>query len=321
MIAAIVPAAGRSERMGRPKLLLDIEGRPLIQRVITALRDGGVTRMIVVAPPSSAPEGPQITALAEQAGAEVVVPATRPPEMRDSLELGLERLAQDPPPERVVVTPADSPGITSELVARLLDAAAFRPDRVVIPFCRGRRGHPVVLPWRLAAEIRALPSGAGLNALVARHGHRVFELAVDDSGAVADLDTPEDLDRWLAARPASDRSGAQCRREALDRALCERGTMQVRVRLFAVARERVGRSELELELPAECSVAELRAALRNRLPEMGLIWTGALIAVNEEYAGDDATIAPGSQIAVIPPVSGGEIDNQGALARRQPIPG
>jgi molybdenum cofactor cytidylyltransferase len=321
MIAAIVPAAGRSERMGRPKLLLSIGGEPLIHRVVTALRDGGVMRVIVVAPPTAAPEGAQVAALAEQAGAEVVVPAARPAQMRDSLELGLERLSQNPPPERVMVTPADTPGITHELVARLLDAAASHPGGVVIPCHGGCRGHPIVLPWTVAAEIRELSSGAGLNALVARHGHRVFELAVDDAGAVSDLDTPDDLDRWAAGRHDIDRPGEHFRREALDRAPRGMGTMQVRVRLFAVARERVGRPELELELPAECTVGDLRAALRNRLPELGPIWTGALIAVNEEYAGDDAMIAPGSQVAVIPPVSGGWIDGQACSSVAMPYQG
>jgi molybdenum cofactor cytidylyltransferase len=321
MIAAIVPAAGRSERMGRPKLLLSIGGEPLIHRLVTALRDGGVMRVIVVAPPAAAPDGPQVAALAEQAGAEVVVPVSRPPEMRDSLELGLERLSQNSPPDRVMVTPADTPGITRELVARLLDAAASHPGGVVIPCFGGRRGHPIVLPWTLAAEIRELPSGAGLNALVARHGHRVFELAIDDAGAVSDLDTPDDLARWGAARRDIDRPGERFRREALDPAPRGMGTMQVRVRLFAAARERVGRPELELELPAECTVADLRTALRNRLPELGPIWTGALIAVNEEYAGEDAAIAPGSQVAVIPPVSGGGIDSQARSRGAKPYQG
>ena len=86
--------------------------------------------------------------------------------------------------------------------------------------------------------------------------------------------------------------------------------MHVRVRLFAVAKERAGNSELELELPGSPTVADLRTALRDRFPELGPLWSSAMIAVDEEYAGDGVAIAPGSQLAVIPPVSGGARDWQ-----------
>ena len=53
MIAAIVPAAGLSQRMGEPKLLLPIGGIPVIARVIEALLAGGVDRALVITPPES----------------------------------------------------------------------------------------------------------------------------------------------------------------------------------------------------------------------------------------------------------------------------
>ena len=71
-----------------------------------------------------------------------------------------------------------------------------------------------------------------------------------------------------------------------------------------MAKERVGRSEIHIELAAAATVADLRAALRADSPELGPLWASALIAVDEEYAPDDVPIMPGSQLAVIPPVSG-----------------
>jgi CTP:molybdopterin cytidylyltransferase MocA len=113
--------------MGRPKLLVPIQGQALLARVVTALREGGVTRVIVVAPPESAAPAAALAAIARRAGAEVVVPESPPPEMRDSIELGLETLSLGPPPRHVLFCPGDSPGITRELVARLLDCAARLP--------------------------------------------------------------------------------------------------------------------------------------------------------------------------------------------------
>ncbi len=68
MIAAVVPAAGRSERMGRPKLTLPIQGRPMIALVVSALRLGGVEMVVVVTPPVDAEETAAIAAAARSAG-------------------------------------------------------------------------------------------------------------------------------------------------------------------------------------------------------------------------------------------------------------
>jgi molybdenum cofactor cytidylyltransferase len=196
MIAAVVPAAGRSVRMGQPKLLMTLGGETLIHCVVTSLRSGGVGRVVVVAPPTSEPEGPAIASEAARSGAEVVVPEIRPTEMRRSVELGLQRLETDSPPQLVLLAPGDSPGVTGELVARLVETALERPGCIVVPFHEGRRGHPLVLPWSLAVQIPTLPARVGVNALVARHGDSIVELPSASPDVLVDLDTPEDWHRW-----------------------------------------------------------------------------------------------------------------------------
>ena len=76
-IPAIVPAAGKSRRMGRPKPLLPFDGQPLIGRVVSALRLGGASPVLVVTPPAQAAEGPPIAEAARQAGAAVITPELR----------------------------------------------------------------------------------------------------------------------------------------------------------------------------------------------------------------------------------------------------
>lgn len=77
--------------------------------------------------------------------------------------------------------------------------------------------------------------------------------------------------------------------------------MQVRVRLFAALRERAGTGELELELPDGASVADVLERLRDLVDGVPVV-----MAVNHEYAGDDAALSAGDELALIPPVSGGE---------------
>src|SRR5215207_8854251 len=76
--------------------------------------------------------------------------------------------------------------------------------------------------------------------------------------------------------------------------------MHVRIRLFAMLRERAGTSELELELPEGARVRDALAAVEELAGGLPLV-----MAVNREYADADAPLAPGDELALIPPVSGG----------------
>jgi MoaE-MoaD fusion protein len=76
--------------------------------------------------------------------------------------------------------------------------------------------------------------------------------------------------------------------------------MTVRIRLFAMLRERAGRDELELELPEGARVADALAALDHLAGGLSLV-----LAVNREYAAPDLVLRAGDELALIPPVSGG----------------
>ena len=79
--------------------------------------------------------------------------------------------------------------------------------------------------------------------------------------------------------------------------------MQVRVRLFAGLRERAGAGALDLELPDGARVADALRQLRDVHGLLGDV--PVVMAVNREYANDEARLHPGDELALIPPVSGG----------------
>ena len=81
--------------------------------------------------------------------------------------------------------------------------------------------------------------------------------------------------------------------------------MKVAVKLFAVARQKVGSSTIEVELPADATVRNLRSALAEQFPPLADILPHTRIAVSNEYAADTTSITPATEIALIPPVSGG----------------
>jgi molybdopterin converting factor small subunit len=79
----------------------------------------------------------------------------------------------------------------------------------------------------------------------------------------------------------------------------------VRVRLFALAKQRVGRPELEISMPDAATVGDLKHELAALYPELSELLPSVLIAVGTDYASDDFVLTADSQVAAIPPVSRG----------------
>jgi molybdopterin synthase catalytic subunit len=83
------------------------------------------------------------------------------------------------------------------------------------------------------------------------------------------------------------------------------GPVRVSVQLFAGLRERAGARRLEVDLAEPATVADLLAAMA-ATPVGPLAPRSCIVAVNREYAGASEPIGPGDELALIPPVSGGE---------------
>ena len=97
--------------------------------------------------------------------------------------------------------------------------------------------------------------------------------------------------------------------------------MRVKVLLFAGVRQRLGQSEVEVELSAPATVAQLRAAIVKAHPEVGEIVSACRVAIDQEFAREGDPIGAGSELALIPPVSGGApVDSKGERARLREAP-
>jgi len=81
--------------------------------------------------------------------------------------------------------------------------------------------------------------------------------------------------------------------------------MNIKVRLFAAARDTAGDSVIALELADQGTVADLRRCLVEMHPKLKSMADVLLVAVNSEYAGDERVLNPSDEVACFPPVSGG----------------
>jgi molybdopterin converting factor subunit 1 len=90
--------------------------------------------------------------------------------------------------------------------------------------------------------------------------------------------------------------------------------MNVTVRLFAGLRERAGTAEVALELPDGARVSDALARMEPLIRDIPVV-----MAVNQEYAENEQSLAPGDELALIPPVSGGSVGAAHARVTEAPL--
>ena len=181
---AIVPAAGRSDRFGSPKLTADLDGEPLLARTVRSLLDGHVARVVVVASEAGAFER---VPLVQDPRVSVVVNPHADRGMFSSIQTGLAAADGDP----ILILPGDMPFVRPATVAAVLEAYRRAPG-FIVPRRHSRRGHPIALPGSIRAAVLAAPPTTSLNELL--KSQRLARTEVeDDGGVLRDVDTPADL--------------------------------------------------------------------------------------------------------------------------------
>ena len=199
MIPAIVIAAGRSTRMGRPKSLLTLppDGTTFVARLTRSLILGGVADVLVVVRPDDLALAQEIERLAASGCAvRAVENADADRGQLSSVVVGLNA-ADRPGVHGIALTPVDAPLVRSDTVRSLLDVFASRHPPIVRATYRGRHGHPVIFSRAVFDSLRHADPAIGAKAVVRAHAQDTIDVDVDDPGVVLDVDSPEDYAKLL----------------------------------------------------------------------------------------------------------------------------
>jgi molybdenum cofactor cytidylyltransferase len=201
-VLGVVLAAGGSTRMGRPKQLAELDGRPLLAHVLTAVGAAPVDRgsgglkprppvdRVIVALGGAAAE---VLDRVDLGRAEPLVVEGWAEGMGHVLASTLAQAGEDW--AAVVVLLGDQPLVTGRAVVRLVEAWRAGAGPVVTATYGGRPGHPKLFDRRLLGDLLRLTGDTGARDLLAAHPERVHRVEVGDLGSDADVDVEADLER------------------------------------------------------------------------------------------------------------------------------
>ena len=191
-VAAIVLAAGESRRFGQPKQLLPVGSKTMIQHVVDVVLDSPVEQVIVVLGCRAA----EIGASVADRPVQVVVNQGWRSGLSSSVRAGLS--AVKPEIAAALFVLADQPGVTAEVIARLVERYRETGAPIVVPTHRGRRGNPVLFDRTLFAELMEVKGDQGGRQLIAEHKDEVEKVEVGTEAILIDIDTADD---YQAANP------------------------------------------------------------------------------------------------------------------------
>ncbi|OEU91631.1 4-diphosphocytidyl-2C-methyl-D-erythritol synthase [Streptomyces abyssalis] len=191
VVAGLLLAAGGGRRLGgRPKALLPLHGRPLVEHAVRTLRAGGCERVHVVLGAAAG----QVRARAELSGCTVLDNPYWESGMGSSLRLGLDSLTGTGTDAALVLL-VDQPGIGAGAVARVRSVCRSSATLAAASY-EGRRGHPVLFGaehW--AGIVKSAEGDQGARPYLRTREDEIELVECGDIADPSDIDTPQDLER------------------------------------------------------------------------------------------------------------------------------
>ncbi|MCH7813772.1 MAG: nucleotidyltransferase family protein [Planctomycetes bacterium] len=192
-VYAVIPAAGRSRRMGTAKQLLPHGQSTVLETVIETVLAAPIDGLAVVTHSAIAdeldlPEDPRFV---------TVINDDEATQMFDSIRLGVTALARAFQPGAdagLLVCPGDLPGLDLATLTGCLAEFRNHPDSVVVATHGDKTGHPVIVPLSMVSNAPADAEG-GLAGLLRRSIHPTRRVESPNPAVLDDLNTPQDYDR------------------------------------------------------------------------------------------------------------------------------
>jgi molybdenum cofactor cytidylyltransferase len=190
-IWSIILAAGESKRMGFPKMLLQFNGKTMIENVIDHVSESESDGIMVVLGANSE----NIIDIVMKYDVKYCYNDNYRDGMLSSVQCGVKNLPSDT--EAVMIFQGDQPFITSSVINSLIHEYRSSCKGIIIPVHDGKRGHPLLLDRKYLDDIDKLDPDRGLRSITGIYSGDVLEVQTDEPGILRDFDTYDDYKKEL----------------------------------------------------------------------------------------------------------------------------
>jgi len=191
MISVIVLAAGMSKRMGEPKMLLPWGDMTVIEQVVATFARSGVDDVLVI----TGRYKEQVEEVLKNHSIRIFHnDEYESGEMLSSLQCGLRALK--PEVEGTLIALGDQPQVQERSVRMVCEAFRTMKSNLVVPSYQMRRGHPWLVARPLWDDLLRMKSPQSPREFLNEHKNEIHYVNMDDPNILADLDTPEDYQKW-----------------------------------------------------------------------------------------------------------------------------
>ena len=187
LITGIILASGFSRRMEEEKLLLDVGGVPMVERVIRAARSPLIGEVILIYRCDAIKE------IGERHSLNTVYNPHAEEGQSAAVKLGIS--CAHPAADGFMFFVGDQPCLTQFTVNELIGIFAGKNNSVVVPLYNGSRGNPVIFPSRLRETLLGLKGDCGGRTVIERMEDNVVLVPVDEGNEGNDIDTESDYEK------------------------------------------------------------------------------------------------------------------------------
>lgn len=184
MITGIIIASGFSRRMGKDKLLLEINGEEIIGRVIKACSESQLENIILVY------RTKEVKEIGDRYGIKTVYNENAHLGQSEGMKLGIKEAHKT---DAYMFFVGDQPFLTPKLIDKIIKEYRETESSIVVPYYNGNRGMPMIISSMYKDELLNVVGDKGGRNIVNNNISEVKQIHIEDEKLGIDIDTPKDL--------------------------------------------------------------------------------------------------------------------------------
>ncbi|MFC1814736.1 NTP transferase domain-containing protein [Thermodesulfobacteriota bacterium] len=193
--AGVIMAAGLSTRMGRPKQLLNLKGKPLIEWVLDACLNSRLAKTVLVLGHDYHSIAAALSEKLDNSQILTTINKRYHQGQSQSLRTGLSEVMDEFP--SVMFLLGDQPLVDAKMIDLLLTRFWKSGKEICVPVHQGRRGNPSIFSRNFFAQLMRIQGDIGAREIIRANPDRLLSVDVDDPLSFFDIDTEEDLNTLI----------------------------------------------------------------------------------------------------------------------------